>query len=175
MSVLPCTTIAPSRSISRSASTVAPGSGPFITRSPAISVTSGFSRLSALRTASSATALPWTSESTAIRVIGDRRPARGPSSQDALGRDDEAEDALAGRLPVHRGHAPALAEAAAELLHRDLEAEDVAGHHDPLEANVVDAGEEPDPITEAGLLGDVDGHRLGQRLDLEDARQDWQA
>ena len=32
---LPCTTIAPSRSISRIASRVAPGSGPFITRSPA--------------------------------------------------------------------------------------------------------------------------------------------
>ena len=64
---------------------------------------------------------------------------------------------------------------AAELLHRDLEPEGVARDDDPLEARVVDAGEQPDPVAEARLLGDVDRHRLGERLDLEDARHDRQA
>ena len=36
-------------------------------------------------------------------------------------------------------------------------------------------GEQADPVAEAGLLRDVDGHRLGERLDLEDAGQDRQA
>ena len=51
------------------ASTVAPGSGPFRTRSPAMSTTSGFSLLTAFRTASRATRLPWTSDRTAIFVL----------------------------------------------------------------------------------------------------------
>ncbi len=65
---------------------------------------------------------------------------------------------------------PAAPEPAAELLHDDLEAERVARLDDALEAALVDAGEEPDPIAEPGLLRDVDGHRLGKRLDLDDAR-----
>ena len=44
-----------------------------------------------------------------------------------------------------------------------------------LKRHVVDAGEQADPVAEAGLLGDVDGHRLGERLDLEDAGHDRQA
>ena len=51
----------------------------------------------------------------------------------------------------------------------------VAGLDDALEAALLDAGEEPDAIAEAGLLGDVDGHRLGERLDLEHAGHDRQA
>src|SRR5215217_3988540 len=173
MSVLPWTMMAPSRSISRSASTVAPGSGPFITRSPAIIVTSGFSFLSAFRTASSAGRLPWTSERTAMRVV--MRTPRAASSQHAFGRDDEAEEPLAGNLAIDGGDTETLAEPAAELLHRDLEAEDIAGHHDPLESHIVDPGEQPDPVAEPGLLRHVDRHRLRERLDLEDARENRQA
>src|SRR5258706_15652704 len=134
MSVLPWTTIAPSRSISRIASTVAPGSGPFITRSPAISTTSGFSFLSALRTASNATALPCTSDRAAIRVVMALR--RGGSAEHPFGRDDEAEDAFGGDLAVHARDAAALAEAAAALLHRDLEPQDVARDDEALEAHI---------------------------------------
>ncbi len=41
------------------------------------------------------------------------------------------------------------------------------GAHDALEAAVVDPGEQPDPVAEPGLLGDVNRHRLGERLHLE--------
>ena len=51
----------------------------------------------------------------------------------------------------------------------------VAGLDDALEAALVDAREEPDAVAEALLLGDVDGHRLGQRLDLEHAGHHRQA
>ena len=51
----------------------------------------------------------------------------------------------------------------------------VAGLDDALEAALVDAREEPDAIPEALAAGDVDGHRLGQRLDLEHAGHDRQA
>src|SRR5262245_41737180 len=117
MSVLPWTTITPSDSIARIASMVAPGSGPFITRSPPIATTSGFSFLIALRTASSAATLPWTSLRTATFVL------IGGSLQHAGGRDDEAQEPLAGDFAVDARDAPALAEPRAELLHRDLEAE----------------------------------------------------
>ena len=82
---------------------------------------------------------------------------------------------LAGDLAVDAGDARPRPKRAAELLHRDLEAERVAGRDDALEAALVDAGEQPDPVAEARLLGDVDGHRLGQRLDLEHAGHDRQA
>ena len=44
-----------------------------------------------------------------------------------------------------------------------------------LKRRLVDAGEQPDPVAEPVLLGDVDGHRLGERLDLEDAGHHRQA
>src|SRR4029079_19289319 len=176
--------IAPSASISRRASMVPAGSGPFIARSPATSTTSGFSFLIALRTASSAGSTPWTSERTARRTLTthsrriarERRPqlVESPSSQDAIGRDDEAEGGLAGHLAVHAGDPAAAPEARPELRHRHLEAERVAGDHDALEAGLVDGCEQPDAVAEAGLLGDVDGHRLGEGLDLEDAGHDRQ-
>ena len=72
--------------------------------------------------------------------------------------------------PSTAGDASAAPEPAAELLHDDLEAERVARLDDALEAALVDAGEEPDPIAEPGLLRDVDRHRLGECLDLDDAR-----
>src|SRR5579862_104159 len=169
MSVLPWTTMAPSPSIERIASIVAPGSGPFITRSPPTATTSGFSRLIALRTASSAARLPWTSDRTATRVL------TAGSLQDACRRDDEAEERLACHLAVDRRDPPAPAEPGAELLHRDLEAEDVAGDDDPLEPGLLDRSEQADLVAEPGLLGDIDGHRLGERLDLEDAGHDGQA
>ena len=59
-----------------------------------------------------------------------------------------------------------------EALHRDLEAKLVARRDDVLEAALVDRGEEPEAIAEAGLLGHEDPHGLGQRLDLEDAGHD---
>jgi hypothetical protein len=34
---------------------------------------------------------------------------------------------------------------------------------------------QPDPVAEPGLLRDVDRHRLGEGLDLEDAGHDRQA
>ena len=68
----------------------------------------------------------------------------------------------------------APSEPAAELLHDDFEAERVAGLDDALEAALVDAGKEPDPIAEARLPGDIDGHRLGERLHLDHAGQDRQ-
>ena len=49
------------------------------------------------------------------------------------------------------------------------------GRDDPLEAHLVDPGEQADPITEPRLLRDVDGHRLGKRFHLEDAGHDGQA
>ena len=55
------------------------------------------------------------------------------------------------------------------------EAERVAGAHDALEAAVVDAREQPDPVPEPRLLGDVHGHRLGQGLHLDDAGHHRQA
>src|SRR4051794_27007346 len=115
MSVLPWTTMTPSDSISRIASIAAPGSGPFITRSPPIATTSGFSRLIALRTASIAATLPWTSLRIAT-FVGTVRP----SLERPGGRDDEAEQRLARHLAIDAGDAAALAEARAELLHRDL-------------------------------------------------------
>ena len=109
-------------------------------------------------------ALPWTSER--IASAG-HRSTPSPGMMKLMRR-------LAGDLAVDAGDAPAAAEPAAELLHRDLEAERVARDDDPLEAALVDAGEQPDPVAEARLLGDVDGHRLGERLDLEDAGHDRQ-
>src|SRR2546430_16522935 len=125
MSVLPWTTMAPSASISRGPSTAPAGSGPFIARSPATMTTSGFSRLMALRTASSATLTPWTSDSTAIRALigGPPGPRLAASPKDALGRDDEAQGCLAGDLTVDARDPAGAAEAGAELLHRDLEPE----------------------------------------------------
>ena len=157
---------APLASRSCRASITSHGAGPFMTRSPATRIASGF-------------------------VLRDRRP-------DGLERDDVAVDVGQDRDPGrHRSTSadgmmnemrpsqddlavdgrdgPAAAEPRPELLHRHLEAEGVARHDDPLEADLVDAGEQPDPIAEPGLLGDVDGHRLGQRLDLHDARHDRQA
>src|SRR6478735_7202641 len=56
------------------------------------------------------------------------------SSQHTLIRDDEGERRFAGRLAINRGDAPAPPEPSAELVHRDLEPERVARHHDALEA-----------------------------------------
>ena len=67
--MLPWTIVAPSASISRSASIAADGSGPFITRSPATITASGFSFLIALRTASSAVDV-------AVDVASSDRPSR---------------------------------------------------------------------------------------------------
>ena len=76
----------------------------------------GARRGSALRTAVER-------EGVAVDVGQDRDAA---SSEHPFARDDEAERRLAGDLAVDAGDAPAAAEAAAELLHRDLEAEGVA-------------------------------------------------
>ena len=81
---------------------------------------------------------------------------------------------LAADLAVDAGDRLAAAEAPAELLHRDLEGQPVTGLDDALEAALLDAGEEADAVAEALLLRDVDGHRLGQRLDLEHAGHDRQ-
>ena len=125
-------------------------------------------------TASSAARLPWTSESRTTRCAPAGRKRRvviaGP-----LRRDDEGEKALARDLAVDARDAAALAEPAAELLHRDLEPERVARDDDPLEADLVDPREQPDPVAEPGLGGHVAGHRLGERLDLDDARHHRQA
>src|SRR6185503_18967453 len=99
----------------------------------------------------------------------------GASTEHALARDDEAERRLAGNLAVDCRDALAAAEALAELVHRDLEPEGVAWDDDALEARLVDAREEADPIAEAGLLRDEDRHRLGERLHLEHAGHDRQA
>src|SRR5207248_8382055 len=53
--------------------------------------------------------------------------------------------------------------------------ERVARRNDALEATVLDAREQADPVTEPFLLGDVDGHRLGKGLDLQDAGHDGEA
>src|SRR3990170_3177830 len=172
MSVLPATMRAPSASMSRSASTAPAGSGPLKTRSPATSVASGRSFLMALRTASSATALPWMSDRTASRRLIGHSPGRSP--EHALAGDDEADRRLAGDLAVHRRDAASTSEAPPELLHRDLEPERVAGTDDAPEAGPVDAGEDADPVAEARLLRDVDRHRLGDRLHLEHAGHDRQ-
>ena len=66
--------------------------------------------------------------------------------------------------------AKSATESAAQLLHRDLESKDVAGRHDPLEPAIVDAGEEPDPVAEARLVGHVAAHDLGERLHLQDGQ-----
>src|SRR4051794_4455191 len=145
--------------MSRIASTLPPGSAPFMTRSPVMSTTSGFSRFTAFRTASSAPALPCTSDSTAMRVLTLVAPrTAAQSSQDALRRNQEAEGRLAGDLAIHARDAPTAAHPRAELLHRDLEAQHVSRHDDPLEARVVDRGEEADAVTEPGLFRDVHGH-----------------
>src|SRR5206468_5291742 len=79
------------------------------------------------------------------------------------------------RLTVDAGDAAATTEPTAELLHGDFEPERVSRVDDALEAAVIDPGKEADPLTEAGLLCDVDGHRLGERLDLQHPGHDRQA
>src|SRR3954467_6561991 len=149
---------APSASISRRRSTAPAGSGPLRTRSSATATKSGFSGRMALRTAASATALPWTSERTIARVIEPPRDKPPSSPQHPLARDDERQGGFTRRLAVDGRDAARPAEPATELVHRDLETESVAGHDDALEATVVDPREQADPVAEPWLLGDVDAH-----------------
>src|SRR3954447_15748017 len=92
-----------------------------------------------------------------------------PSAQHSFAWNDERNSGLAAHLAVDAGHGLATAEAPAELVHRDLERQPIAGLDDALEAALVDAGEEADSVAEALLLRHVDGHRLGECLDLKDA------
>src|SRR5439155_25148259 len=88
--------------------------------------------------------------------------------------NDEAQGSLAGHLPVDGCDRATAPEATAQLLHGHLEPQRVSWGDDPLEAALLDAGEQPDAVAEALLLRDVDRHRLGKRLDLEDAGHDRQ-
>src|SRR5207253_5858448 len=112
--------MAPSASSSRIASTVADGSGPLRTRSPATRIASGLIFLRSARTAANAAALPWTSDSTATRVMTSLRLPASPEHRSV--RDDEAQRRLARHLTVDRGDPPAASEPPAELLHRHFEA-----------------------------------------------------
>ena len=85
--------------------------------------------------------------------VGEQGDARHPSIP--FGGMTKRQEALAGDLAVDARDAAALAEPAAELLHRDLEPERVARDDDPLEADLVDPREQPDPVAEARLGGHV--------------------
>ncbi len=79
---------------------------------------------------------------------------------------------LATDLAVDRGDRATPAEAAAQLLHGDLQADAVTGLHDALETALVDTGEQADAVAEALLARHVDRHGLRQRLHLDDAGHD---
>ena len=150
------------------ASTVPAGSGPLSTRSPATSDARPASRLRiAARDRRRARR----------RCRGRRRGRRSAViASTPCGRDDEAERRLAGDLAVDAWRPPGRVPNRPPSFSIVTSSRSVSpGTDDPLEAAVVDPGEQPDPVAEARLLGHVDGHRLGERLDLEDARHDRQA
>ena len=76
------------------------------------------------------------------------------------------------KLTVDGGARLAPADRAAHRLEVALERQPVAGPHDPLEADVVDAREERDPAPVLLLAEHGDRARLRQRLDHLDARHD---
>ena len=151
----------------RGRASIAPaGSGPLRTRSPATRTASGFAALIALRTASSAAALPWTSP--------EQRDPRHQRSTDASGMMKlrvASQATSPSTLATPRPRPKRRPSFSIVTSRRSVS----PGHDDPLEAALVDPGEQPDPVAEPRLLGDVDGHRLGERLDLEDAGHDRQA
>ena len=141
------------------------GRGPFMTRSPVTATASGRARSTAARAASRAATLPWMSPKHGQAEAHRRTPSPGMMK---LSRASQATSPSTLATPRPRP------KRRPSLLHDDLQTERVAGLDEALEAALLDAGEQPDAVAEALLLGDVDGHRLGQRLHLQHAGHDRQ-